>query len=138
MRDQGAAHILDEIIVARARQRAIGNGLKRPGGRRSAFGFGDEIIGRHLAQHIIAPAQRAFTATNGIISGRRLGQYGHERHLRQIEPIHRFAEIGLGSGFHPIGVAAKEDLVEVDFQDLLLRQRGFQPASQDRFPDLAP
>src|SRR4029450_6728242 len=46
-------------------------------------------------------------------------------------------EIGPARRLHAIGVAAKEDGIEVELEDLLLAQGRFEPESEDRLADLA-
>ena len=49
----------------------------------------------------------------------------------------RLVEIGLRRRRHAIGVLTKEDLVEIQLQDLFLAQRLLDPRGQDDLLDLA-
>ena len=51
--------------------------------------------------------------------------------------LERLGEILLRRRRHPVGVLAEEDLVEIEFQDLILAQRRFETRRQDDLLDLA-
>jgi hypothetical protein len=51
--------------------------------------------------------------------------------------LRRLAEIAAGRHFDAPGAAAEIDRIEIDFEDLVLAERGFDPCRHDHFADLA-
>ena len=90
-----------------------------------------------MGQHIVAAFQRAGIVAGGAVARRGFWQDGEIAGLWQGELIGRFGEIGLGSGFDAIGVAAEENLVEVKLEDLLFGELLLDPAGEDGFAEFA-
>ena len=72
-----------------------------------------------------------------IIVRRRSRQARQHRRFGDRELVHVLVEIGARRRRHAIGVPAEEDLVEIEFEDLLLRQRRLDPPGQEGLADLA-
>ena len=68
---------------------------------------------------------------------RRLEQPRQHGGFRQVHVARRFVEIILRGRVHPEGAAAEIGAIEVEFQDLVLRQPHLQPQRQERLLDLA-
>ena len=139
--DQAAAHFL-HIIAARPRveaRSAHGDGAQRLGLRLGALRRRDPAIALHLAQRPVAPFHRAGMAGLAFraVIGRSLGQDRQIGHLMQLEVRHILVEIGTGGRLHAIGVAAEENLIEVQLQNLLLGQHIFHAPGEDHLLHLA-
>ena len=97
----------------------------------------DVAVGLHLAQHIVAAADRPLRRPHRVIVGRRLGQHREIGRFGQRQLADILVEIGAARRLDAVGVPAKEDLVEVKLEDLLLAQRRFEAEGEDRLADLA-
>ena len=96
----------------------------RDGGRarRAPGRIADERQGAHPFQHIVAPRQRPL-GTGDWIGGRRgLGQAGDHRGLGQGQFADILAVVNPGGRADAIGPLAEVNLVEVEFEDLVLVQ----------------
>ena len=74
----------------------------------------------------------------GIQQGWRTGQGGQEQDLRGGQLLQGPVEVGHGRGAHPHGVQAEGKEVQVEAQDLLFVQHGFQAQCRQRLAQFAP
>ena len=91
------------------------------------LGAGDEVVAEHLAQHEVAPLERRFRAADRIVIGRALGQGREEGAFGKRELADILVEIGARRRLHAISVPPQEDLVEIEFENLLLGERRLDP-----------
>ena len=101
------------------------------------LGAADIAILEHLAQHVIAAADRAVIVAHGVEIRRRLRQRGQVGRLFQRQILEIGVEIGLGGGSHTIGILSEENLVEIQLKDTLLAQGLLDPRGQDDLAHLA-
>ncbi len=73
----------------------------------------------------------------GVVVVRPLGQRREVGDLRQRQVVDRLVEVGQRRGGDAVGIEAEENLVEVEFEDALLRVGLLDAQRQDRFLDLA-
>ena len=114
-----------------------GAGVQRTGQRRLQLLFRQPFVVGHFAQHPVSTPQRSSRITFRVVVGRSLGQGPQKGRLVRRQLIQRLAEIVIGRRGHAIGAIAQVDLVQIQFEDLLLGQRRFQTAGEDRFLELA-
>src|SRR5918999_1670087 len=72
-----------------------------------------------------------------IVATRCLRNPGQRRRLGDIEVAYRLAEVALRRRLDAVGAAAEVDLVEVQLEDLVLRETGFDVAGDLRLLQLA-
>ncbi len=101
------------------------------------LGLIDKAILAHLPQHPVAPFDRALFMAFGHIVGRPLGQDRQIGELGQRQVFQILVEIGVGGGGDAECVPPERDLVEIEFENLLLGQRVFDAERQDRLTRLA-
>ena len=101
------------------------------------LGPGDEALLRHLGQHPVAAAQGLGAVAQRIVVGRTLGQAGQIGHLRQVELVHRLAEVVVGRRPHAERAIAQPDLVQIELENPGLGQGLLDPAGEDGLLDLA-
>ncbi len=98
---------------------------------------GDEAVFRHAVDDVVAPLGRAVALAERMIVVRRLRQRGEVGHLRNRQLVHRLVEVEQRRGGDPIGAHAEIDLVEIELEDLLLREGALDLHRQQRLLDLA-
>ena len=97
----------------------------------------DEAVAQHFTEHPVPSRHRAVVKSFRPVVRRALWQDSEIGHLGQGQVLGILAEIGERRRLDPESVAAKRDLVEVEFHDLLLGQRRLDPVGEQRFLDLA-
>ncbi len=109
---------------------------------RLCLGGGDLGLGRGTVfgdalEHPIAPDLGLLGIARRVVVVRRLWQSGQEGRLAEAQFVERFVEIKEGGRLYPIGAGAEIDLVEVELEDPVLRQRLVDPGSEQDLLDLA-
>ncbi|OPZ11879.1 MAG: hypothetical protein BWZ10_02152 [candidate division BRC1 bacterium ADurb.BinA364] len=135
------AHVVRGAIFADAAGFAVaglgGFGNDRLGDGLLIVLFADKAAVEHGAQHGVAPFERVFLAVNRIVDAWPLGNAGQQGALRQRQFFHRPLKIHVGGRFDSVGVAAEENLVQVELEDLLLGIAVFDLQGGERFLDFA-
>ena len=137
-RGELAAHLLDEmfrlgdrhLVGRRERHRS------RPGERR--LGFADTPVAQHPADHVIPPRARRPGAAFGVVVVRRLGQSGEKGGLGDGQLVERLVEVVYGGRRDAVGAEPEIDLVEVEFENALLRKRALDAEGEKDLAHLAP
>ena len=141
---QGAAHEIEIRGVIRTRGPPRDSERPVRGGTR--IGRGDDALLCHLAQHEVAPGQRALRMAPRIVVGRPAYDRHQQRCLRQIELRERLTEIELAREPETvdgaIAVLAEEDLVDVGIHEIGLgevrierhRHHGLTQLARERLP----
>ncbi len=106
--------------------RGLGLGLGNPAG----------LV--HFAEHPVAARHCGVLVGGRTVVFRSFGQSAEEGHFRGVELVDRLAEIVESCGADTVGSITEIDVVQIQLEDLFLRQRIFQPARQDDFLELAP
>ena len=101
------------------------------------IGSADLAIFLHQVEHHAGAADRGLGIGGGGIAGRRLHQAGDDRRLGQVQALCGMAEEFAAGGVDAIGPATEIDLVEIEFQDLLLGEFALQRHRQHHLADLA-
>ncbi len=91
----------------------------------------------HAPQHVVAAILCPLRAGDGVGGGGRLGQCGQDGHLVQVEFVQVATEIDRGRGGDAICALPEIDLVQVQFEDLVLGQLPFDLQREEDFADLA-
>ena len=84
------------------------------------FGFPDVAELEHAPEHVVAAHHPAFRIGDGVEPGRRLRQARDHRELGERELRDRASVVDLRRGADTVGTLTEEDLVDVEFQDLVL------------------
>ncbi len=95
------------------------------------------MIGHHLVQHDGRAAFGAGLVGNGAVARRGLQHACQEGRLADRKLGSGLVEIALGGRLDAVGAGAEIDPVEIQRQDLLLRELGFQPNGQHQLLGLA-
>ena len=135
---QLAAHLLGEI-VGREQMRgrvSLLDAERRGLGCLALLRRGETVL-HHPVDHPIAPFDRAVRIAERIVVIRRLGQCREIGGLGQRQLVHRLVEILERRRGDAIGAEPEKDLVEVEFEDLVLAVGLLDAQRQDRFLDLA-
>ena len=137
LRDQLAAHLLDEIVGAdHLGRRALTQDQRL---RAGPLGLGpvDGAVVEHASDHPIAPRFGGLGAALGVVPGRRLGQTGKERRFARGQLVERLVEIIDRRRGHAVRADAEVDLIEVEFENLILGERPLHAEGEQRLLDLA-
>jgi hypothetical protein len=121
-----------EFLVA-----SVTNRSELGGGRALPLVLANVAVAVHLAQHIVAAVERLLRCPDRIIVRRRLGQHREIGRFGQRQVADVLIEIGARRRLDAVGVAAEEDGIEIEFQNLLLGQGGFEAEGKDRLARLA-
>lgn len=105
--------------------------------RRAHLGLGNRALFLEAGEHVGAPLPRPVRILVGAVEIRPLGHAGEERGLRQGELPHRLPEIALRRHLDAVGAAAEIDAVEIEPENLRLREDPLQPRRDDHLADLA-
>ncbi len=103
----------------------------------AVLGCGDIAFILHVLQHERRPLCRQFRIVGGRIARGGFEQAGQHGRLPQGDLTHGFVEIAFGGCVHPIGAGAQIDPVEIDLQNPVLGEFGFQPQRQQQFTHFA-
>ena len=126
---------VEEIVGALAVAAVDDVGRMQP--RRQHLALGHEAALHHVGQHLVgAGARRRQVDVRGVF-GRRLEQAGEHGRLGEGQILDVLAEIEIRRRRDAERAAAHIGAVEIELQDLLLRQVRFEPQRQERFLDLA-
>jgi hypothetical protein len=96
-----------------------------------------EALILHATQHVEAALLGLIGIDEGRIARGRLGQAGQHRSLGDGQVLAVFGEVGLGGFADSVSAVPEIDLVQVEIEDLLLREAFLDVARQDHLPDLA-
>ena len=98
------------------------------------LGLADVVIPQHVGEHqgLAAPGAGGAGRTQRIELGGRIRNPGQHGGFRDIEILRRLGEIGLGRGLDSIGFVTVEDLVEIERQDVVLRESSLQLEGEHR------
>ena len=136
--DQLAADLFDEVTADRFElRRAPQHRAERRGDRLVMLRLADKAVAQHFAKHVVAPGERSIGVPDRIVVRRPLGQDREIGELRQRKVVELLVKIGVARGLDAERVAAQRDLIEIQLQDLRLRQRVLDPISEDRLLQLA-
>ena len=91
----------------------------------------------HAAQHVLLALARALRISNRVVSRRRFRQPGKYRCLPQSQLVERLAEVDLGCRRKPVGALPQVYLIDVELEDLVLREVVLDFERQQRFIELA-
>ena len=91
----------------------------------------------HLHEHPVAALDGARSLAERMVVVGALGQRCEIGHLLQRQLVKRLAEIVERGSSHAIGVHAEEDLVQIEFEDLVLGESLLDAAHEDRLLQLA-
>ena len=91
----------------------------------------------HAPQNVELAGARPFRIRDGIEGRRRLRQPGKHRGLGNVDLPERLAEIDLCRGSEAVGTLAQENLVDVQLEDLVLRQIGLDLVGEQHLAQLA-
>ena len=116
---------------------AGGHQVERRGAGGLALFGGDRASFDHLVEHIALALPGSAHVGVRVEVGRRLRQACQQRCLGQGQLAGRFAEVGFGGGFDPVGAIAVRDLVHVHLEDLVLAVAAGQLHRQEGLFDLA-
>ncbi len=150
-RVQRRAH--DQVPLAGARQFAdlIGDpvgekarpGTAAPCQRKAVLfggiglGAGDEPGLDHVVQHLVGAPGRGDRVARRVQPARGPDQPGNNGALEQRQLRRRLAEIALRRRIDAVSPGAEIDAVQVDFEDLVLRETVLEPQRQQHLADLA-
>ena len=104
---------------------------------RVSLRLGDEAVFHHAVENVELPDARTLGVDNRVVQRRRFRQARQHSRFSQVDVLDGLAEIGFCSGGKAIGPVSQEDLVHVDFQDLVLGQRVLHLECQQHFVDFA-
>ena len=131
--DQLAPHVLGEPV-------GVGNHLRTPDNDRhdrfqlrlrGLVGRQHPVLG-HAVEYPGTLISCGLRIAERIIVVRRLRQCREKRRLRHGQVVEWLVEIRLRRGSDPIGTQPEIDLVHIEFEDLVLRERFLDPERQDR------
>ena len=97
----------------------------------------DEAVFLHPVQDVQLPGTGPLGVADRVVRARRLGQAGQHRGLGDRDVLQRLVEVGFARGRETIGALPQEDLVHVDFQDLVLGEQMLHLEGQEHLVDLA-
>ena len=121
---------------------AVSDGLSNRGCRFAPglkqLALGDEAGIQHAVENRVGPRPRQSKIAMRRIFRRCFEQPGQHCRFRQRDVAHRFAEIKLRSRFDPIITAAEIRPIQIQLEDFLLAEAGFNPERQKGFMHLAP
>ncbi len=87
----------------------------------------------HAPQHVTASGRCVFPARHGVPSGRPLRDAGEDRDLRNRQLAERLAEIGLRGGRDAIRALAEEARIQIELENLVLRELLLHAVREDHF-----
>ena len=133
-----APHLLGEIFG----RESVGSGRPHGDAERLLLGFvagfgGDVAVLDHAVDHVVAARDRLVAAAERIVIVRTLGQRGEVGGLGDRQLVDRLVEIEQRRGGDAVGAEAEIDLVEIEFENLVLRIGPLDAQREQRFLDLA-
>ena len=114
-----------------------GDELRRRGKRAVPFALPRCAVFLHAAEHVSKAFLGAIGMPVGIEKARAFEQARQHGALGKGEILGGLAEIAARGHLHAPGAAAEISRIEVEFEDLVFAQRGFEPRGHDHFADLA-
>ena len=130
-------HDVDLLGRQPARRRRLARQADRLGGDALGGLAVDEAVVGHLAEHVALARLGRVRVLARRQPLRALRQAGQQRRLGQVDLLHRLAEVVARRLLAAVAAVAVIDLVEVEREDLLLRQLLGQPAREDDLLHLA-
>ncbi len=120
----------------------MGAGRTPGNGKRLLLGFftgigGDVAVFHHAIDHVIAPRDRFVAVAERIVVVRPFGQRGEVGGFGNGQFVHRLVEIKKRSRGDAVGAEPEINLIEIEFENLVLRIGAFDAQRQQRFLDLA-
>ena len=103
-------------------------GFRRLGLRRS-----DETVFFHALDDVELARAGAFGVVDRVVSRRRLGQTGEHGGLGNAQRLNRFAKISFRRSRETIGPVTQENLVQIDFKNLVFAEQMLEFVSQQQF-----
>ena len=100
-------------------------------------GRGDLAVLAHAVDDVVAPLDRALAGAERIEQARRLRQRGEIGRFRDRQFVHRFVEIQQRRRGDAVGAESEIDLVQIQFEDLVLGVGTLDLEREQRFLDLA-
>jgi hypothetical protein len=136
-REQVAAHFLGEVVCADHVARPALADLQRLGACLLEFLTGDVAVLEHASEHPVAPRDRGVVVAHRMVVARPLGQRREIGDLGQRQVVERTVEVVERRGGDAERPPAEEDLVEIELEDAILRQRALEAQGEQRLTDLA-
>ena len=136
--DELAAHVLGEVFAGEE----IGAGAPRRDLERQGLGLGalvglDIAVRHHLVDHPVAALDGAVGVAERMVVGGAAGQGGEIGGLGQRQFVDRLVEIGKGRTRDAVGAETEKDLVQIEFEDAVLRIGVLDTEGENHLPDLA-
>ena len=97
----------------------------------------DEAVLQHPVDDVLLADLGPARVGNRVVGRRRLWQAGQHGRFGHRDVLQGLAEVGFAGRREAIGTLAKEDLVHVELQDLVLAQQGLDLERQQDLVDLA-
>ena len=124
-------------VVLRRRVALAVDRRRRVAPRGLDLALGQEARLDHVVEHVVgAGASRRQVDVRGVF-GRRLEQPGEHRRFGERDVLHRLAEIILRRRRGAEGAAAHIGAVEIELEDVLLREMELEPDREESLLDLA-
>ncbi len=101
------------------------------------IGLLDPAVFEQAIDHVIAALDRPIAVTHRMQQCRRLRQRRQIGRFRDREFVHRLVEIDQRRGGNTVGAEAEIDLIEIEFEDAVLRVGALDSHRQQGFLDLA-
>ena len=134
-----APHVLD-VVAARPRYwgpRSLATADRLRDRRPRTLAFVDEAVLVHAVEHVALARARAFGVAPGRIAARRLRQAGEQRRLGERQLRDLLAEVLVRGRGDAVGAGAEIDLVQVEVEDLVLRELPLEAKREDDLLHLA-
>ena len=97
----------------------------------------DEALGAHSLEDVVLTCDRLLRVALRVVPARGLRQPRQERCLRDREVAHVDVEEGPRRRRDAVGPGAEVDLIEIEVEDVVLRELGLEPEREDELLHLA-
>ena len=97
----------------------------------------DKAVLQHAFDDVLLADARAARVFDRVVGRRRLGQASQHRRLGNGDVLERFAKVGFAGSGKAVGPVAQEDLVHIDFQNLVFGQVVLELEGQQYLVNLA-
>ena len=98
---------------------------------------GDEAVVLHTLDDVELARAGTFGVVDGVIGRRRFGQASQHGGFGNAQILNRFAKVGFGCCRKTICAVAQENLVQVDFKNLVFAQQMLELVGQQQFVNFA-